>query len=142
MYKRQGLTISGDELFDLLQGNNPSPLIVQYFGDPQTGKVNRAGVISSLKEQAKKPHLKEQWDLLQLEIEKQALQQKYTNLVRNSVYVTSLEATDDYRNKNKLASFRYVDLPYSSISVSYTHLDVYKRQLQYLLLENIPFWYA
>ena len=114
-YNRLGLTISGDELFDLLQGNNPSPLIVQYFGDPQTGKVNRAGVISSLKEQAKNPQLKEQWDLLQLEIEKQALQQKYTNLVRNSVYVTSLEAADDYNNRNKLASFRYVDLPYSTI---------------------------
>ena len=52
-YSRLGLTISGDELFDLLQGNNPSPLIVQYFGDPQTGQVNRAGVISSLKAQSK-----------------------------------------------------------------------------------------
>lgn len=114
-YNRLGLTVSGDELFDLLQGNNPSPLIVQYFGDPQTGQVNRAGVISSLKAQAKDPQLKAQWDMLQSEIEKQALQQKYSNLVRNSVYVTSLEATDDYRNKNKLASFRYVDLPYSSI---------------------------
>ena len=114
-YSRLGLTISGDELFDLLQGNNPSPLIVQYFGDPQTGQVNRAGVISSLKAQSKDPQLKQQWDLLQLEIEKQALQQKYANLVRNSIYVTSLEASDDYSNKNKLASFKYVDLPYSSI---------------------------
>ena len=114
-YDRLGLTVSGDELFDLLQGNNPSPLIVQYFGDPQTGQVNRAGVISSLKEQAKNPQLKQQWDLLQLEIEKQALQQKYSNLVRNSVYVTSLEANDDYNNRNKLASFKYVDLAYSSI---------------------------
>lgn len=114
-YDRLGLAVSGDELFDLLQGNNPSPLIVQYFGDPQTGQVNRAGVISSLKAQAKDPQLKQQWDMLQLEIEKQALQQKYANLVRNSVYVTSLEATDDYTNRNKLASFKYVDLPYSSI---------------------------
>lgn len=114
-YNRLGLTVSGDELFDLLQGNNPSPLIVQYFGDPKTGQVNRAGVISSLKAQSKDPQLKQQWDLLQIEIEKQALQQKYTSLVRNSVYVTSLEAADDYSNKNKLASFKYVDLPYSSI---------------------------
>ncbi len=114
-YTRLGLTISGDELFDLLQGNNPSPLIVQYFGDPQTGQVNRAGVISSLKAQSKDPQLKQQWDMLQSEIEKQALQQKYANLVRNSIYVTSLEATDDYGNRNKLANFKYVDLPYSSI---------------------------
>jgi peptidyl-prolyl cis-trans isomerase D len=114
-YDRLGLSVSGDELFDLLQGNNPSPLIVQYFGDPQTGQVNRAGVISSLKAQAKDPQLKQQWDMLQLEVEKQALQQKYAKLVRNSVYVTSLEASDDYTNRNKLASFKYVDLPYSSI---------------------------
>ncbi|WP_379088135.1 SurA N-terminal domain-containing protein [Pedobacter sp. UC225_65] len=52
-YSRLGLTVSGDELFDLLQGKNPSPLIVQYFGNPQTGQVDRAAVISSLKAQAK-----------------------------------------------------------------------------------------
>jgi len=114
-YTRLGLTVSGDELFDLLQGKNPSPLIVQYFGNPQTGQVDRAAVISSLKAQAKDPKLKQQWDLLQLEVEKQALQQKYTNLIRNSVYITSVEANDEYSNRNKLASFKYVDLGFSTI---------------------------
>lgn len=114
-YTRLGLAVSGDELFDLLQGKKPSPLILQYFGNPQTGEFDRAGVISSLKAQDKDPKLKEQWDLLQQEIEKQALQQKYTNLVRNSVYVTSLEANDEYINRNKLANFRYVGLNYNSI---------------------------
>lgn len=114
-YNRLGLTVSGDELFDLLQGKNPSPLIVQYFGNPQTGQVDRNAVISSLKAQAKDPKLKEQWDLLQAEIEKQALQQKYVNLVRNSVYVTALEANEDYISRNKLANFSYVNLDYSSI---------------------------
>jgi len=114
-YVRLGLTVSGDELFDLLQGKNPSPIILQYFGNPQTGQFDRAAVISSLKAQTKDPKLKQQWDLLQQEIEKQALQQKYANLIRNSVYVTTLEANDDYVNRNKLASFKYVSLNYSSI---------------------------
>lgn len=114
-YTRLGLSVSGDELFDLLQGKNPSPLIVQYFGNPQTGQVDRAAVLTSLKAQAKDIKLKQQWDLLQAEIEKQALQQKYANLIRNSVYVTSLEANDEYINRNKLASFKYVNLDYSSI---------------------------
>ncbi len=114
-YTRLGLTISSDELFDLLQGKNPSPLIMQYFGNQQTGQLDRTAVISSLKAQAKDAKLKEQWDLLNAEIEKQALQQKYANLIRNSVYVTSLEATDEYNNRNKLASFRYVNLDYSTI---------------------------
>lgn len=125
-YAKLGLTISGDELFDLLQGKNPSPLILQYFGNQQTGQFDRAAVISSLKAQAKDPKLKEQWDLLQVEIEKQALQQKYANLVRNSVYVTSLEANDEHINRNKLANFRYVSLNYSSIldaSIKLTDAD-------------------
>jgi len=114
-YRRLGLGISGDELFDLIQGKNPSPLIVQYFGNPQTGQIDRAAVINSLKQQGANPQLKQQWDLLQVEIEKQALQQKYGNLIKNSVYVTSLEANDEYQNRNKLANFSYVSLDYASI---------------------------
>ncbi|WP_316813495.1 peptidylprolyl isomerase [Pedobacter heparinus] len=114
-YSRLGLTVSSDELFDLLQGKNPSPLIVQYFGNPQTGEVNRAEVLASLKQQDKNPQLKQQWDLLQNEIEKQALQKKYANLISNSIYVTTLEANDDYQNRNKLASFKYTVLDYTSV---------------------------
>jgi peptidyl-prolyl cis-trans isomerase D len=114
-YSRLGLTVSSDELFDLLQGKNPSPLIVQYFGNPQTGEINRAEVINSLKQQDKNPQLKQQWDLLQVEIEKQALQKKYANLINNSIYVTTLEANDEYLNRNKLASFKYTVLDYASI---------------------------
>jgi peptidyl-prolyl cis-trans isomerase D len=114
-YNRLGLIVSGDELFDLFQGNKPSPLIVQYFGNPQTGQVDRGAVINSLKQAEKTPELKAQWDMLQAEVEKQALQQKYGNLIKSSVYVTSLEANDEYINRNKLASFNYVSLDYASI---------------------------
>jgi peptidyl-prolyl cis-trans isomerase D len=114
-YSRLGLTVSSDELFDLLQGKNPSPLIVQYFGNPQTGEVNRAEVLASLKQQDKNPQLKQQWDLLQNEIEKQALQKKYANLISNAIYVTTLEVNDDYQNRNKLASFKYTVLDYTSV---------------------------
>eukprot|EP01132_Coremiostelium_polycephalum_P010298 gene10298-12637_t len=115
-YGRIGLTVSGDELYDLLQGKNPSPLIAQYFGNPQTGQVDRAAVINSLKQSSKNPQLKSQWDLLQAEIEKQALQKKYGNLIKNSVYVTTIEANDEYQNRNKLAKFDYVNLDYASIA--------------------------
>lgn len=114
-FERVGLTISADELFDLIQGKNPSPLITQYFGNPQTGEFDRAAVINSLKSREKNPQLASQWLLLEGEIEKQALQQKYTKLIGNSVYVTTLEANDEYVNRNKLVNFKYVNLDYSSI---------------------------
>ncbi len=114
-FNRVGLTISADELFDLIQGKNPSPLITQYFGNPQTGEFDRTAVMTSLKSREKDPNLSKQWLMLENEIEKQALQQKYTKLISNSVYVTTLEANDEYVNRNKLVSFQYVNLDYASI---------------------------
>lgn len=114
-FDRVGLTVSSEELFDLIQGKNPSPLITQYFGNPQTGEFDRTAVITSLKARDKDPNLAKQWLMLENEIEKQALQQKYTKLIGNSVYVTTLEANDEYINRNKLANFQYVNLDYSTI---------------------------
>ncbi|MGV3547110.1 MAG: peptidylprolyl isomerase [Pedobacter sp.] len=114
-FERVGLTVSADELFDLIQGKTPSPLITQYFGNPQTGEFDRAAVMTSLKSRNTNPQLAQQWLMLEEEIEKQALQQKYTKLVSSSVYVSSLEANDEYINRNKLVNFKYVNLDYSSI---------------------------
>jgi peptidyl-prolyl cis-trans isomerase D len=114
-YARLGLTVSGEELGSLVTGDRPSPLIVQYFGNPQTGQVDRAQVIKTLKDGLKDARMAEQIHALEAEITKQALQTKYTNLIRNSVYVTSLEANDEYQNRNKLANFKYVGLDYASI---------------------------
>ncbi|MET0573211.1 MAG: SurA N-terminal domain-containing protein [Pedobacter agri] len=123
-YERLGLTVSEDELFDLLQGQNPSPLIKQYFSNPQTGQVDRATLMNFLK--SKDAQALQQSNMLQQEIKNQSLQSKYSNLIRNSVYVTSLEATDEYNNRNKLANFKYVGLDYSTVadaSVKLTDAD-------------------
>jgi len=112
-YDRLGLTVSDDELLDLLQGQNPSPLIKQYFSNPQTGQLDRATLMNFLK--SKEAQALQQSAMLQEEIKNQALQTKYSNLIRNSVYVTSLEATDEYTNRNKLANFKYVNLDYTSV---------------------------
>jgi peptidyl-prolyl cis-trans isomerase D len=125
-YNRLGLTVSGAELYDLVNGANPSQLIAQQFTNRETGQLDRNAIASSLKARQNDPQLKQQWILLENEIEKQALQSKYDRLIRNSVYVTTLEANDDYTNRNKLASFSYVNLDYSSIldaSIKLTDAD-------------------
>ncbi|WP_214229505.1 SurA N-terminal domain-containing protein [Pedobacter sp. B4-66] len=114
-YSRLGINVSSDELADLIKGDNPSPLIVQYFGNPQTGQVDRAQVIRTFKEGYKDPNMAKQLQAVEEEIERQALQQKYVKFVTNSVYVTSLEANDEHVNRNKLANFKYVGLEYASI---------------------------
>ena len=114
-YSRLGINVSSDELADLIKGDNPSPLIVQYFGNPQTGQVDRAQVIRTFKEGYKDPNMAKQLQAVEEEIERQALQQKYVKFISNSVYVTSLEANDEHVNRNKLANFKYVGLEYASI---------------------------
>lgn len=114
-YKNLGLQVSEDELFDLVQGNEPSPLIAQAFTNPETGLLDRAAIINSLKQAGSNPELAAQWDMMQSEIERQTLQQKYSKLVMNSVFVTTLEANDDYTNRGTLSSFDYISLPYSSV---------------------------
>lgn len=115
-YSRLGLTVSSDELNDLIQGSNPSPLIVQYFGNPQTGQVDRAQVLNTFKQGYKDAKVRPQLQALEAEIERQALQQKYAKLISNSTYVSTLEANDEYMNRNKIANFKYVGLDYAAVA--------------------------
>src|SRR5690606_21582996 len=58
---------------------------------------------------------RQQWGNFLLSLKQERLSQKYFTLVRNSVYITSLEAREDYEQRNKLADFNYTSLAYTSI---------------------------
>ncbi|WP_316929493.1 SurA N-terminal domain-containing protein [Arcticibacter svalbardensis] len=116
--ERLGLTVGEQERIDLVSGRNPDPQIIQAFGNPQTGQLDRnqlATFQNNLKTQDIKSPVREQWVNFLLSIQRNRLFQKYNNLVKNSIYVTSLEAREDYSQRNKLANFNYVNLEYASI---------------------------
>lgn len=110
-----GVTISPEELFDLVQGKNPSPLVSQYFTNPKTGEFDRNAVLNFLKNMESNPQAKQAWLALEQEIIKSQLENKYQTLISKGMYITTLqakEATDDLNHK---VSFSYVGKPYSSI---------------------------
>jgi peptidyl-prolyl cis-trans isomerase D len=116
--KRLGIEVGPTELNDMLFGKNPHPQIVQTFGNPQTGQYDKTQLtnfLNNLSGPQANPQIKQQWESFLQGLKRDRLFQKYSNLVKNSVYVTSLEAREDYNNRNKLANFTYVTLPYSSI---------------------------
>jgi len=116
--KRLGIEVGPTELNDMLFGKNPHPQVVQTFGNPQTGAFDKSQLttfINNLKGPSSNPQIKEQWENFLAGLRRDRIYQKYTNLVKNSIYVTSLEAREDYNNRNKLANFTYVTLPYASI---------------------------
>lgn len=115
---RIGLSVGSSELNDMVSGQNPSPQIVQSFTNPQTGEFDRNQLsvfLTNIRNEPANSAQKQQWENFLQVIKSDRLQQKYNQLVQNSVYVTSLEAKEDHIQRNKIANFSYVLLDYASI---------------------------
>ena len=114
--KSLGLTVGQDELFDLLF-NNPSQQVQQIFSNQQTGQFDRTLALNSRKSADTDPsgQLKAQWVALEDNVQQTRINEKYVSLYKNAVYVNSLDAKDDYTNRNKLVSFEYVFKDYSLV---------------------------
>ena len=113
-----GLVVSDDEKRSLIQGDNPSPQIVQAFGNPQTGQVDRAKLnnfLSNISTAKNDDPMLIRWNDFIDQIVNDKRTEKYLALVSNGLYVNALDAQDDYEAKNKLANFKYVKLDYASI---------------------------
>lgn len=110
-----GLTVGKDELNDLVKGPNPSPQIVQAFTNPQTGQFDHAQLMAFLGQVGSNPSVYDQWNTLLEGVRDERLSSKYGELLSNSVYVTSLEANEEYQERNKLANFKYILLDYASV---------------------------
>ncbi|MHB8209385.1 peptidylprolyl isomerase [Mucilaginibacter sp.] len=113
-----GLVVGIDEQRSLIQGDNPSPQIVQAFGDPQTGQVDRAKLnnfLSNISAAKNDDPMLIRWNDFIGHIVDDKRTEKYLALVSNGLYINSLDAQDDYEAKNKLVNFKYIKLDYASI---------------------------
>lgn len=151
-----GVSVSAEELFDLVQGNNPHPIIQQLFRNQQTGQVDKSAIIQFLKSlDIATPEQKAYWLYIENQIKQDKLNSKYSNLVSKGLYVTGDEAKRSLALKNKNANFQYVMLPYSSIADAdvklsddelkayyNNHKDDFKqensRRIEYVTFEVLP----
>lgn len=116
--EKLGIVVGVDETKDMVQGKNLNPQIVQAFGDPKTGEVDRARLnmfLTNLRSAKPGDPMKEQWTAFVEQMIEAKKAEKYTALVRNGLYVNSLDAKDDYEARNKLVNFKYSVLDYASI---------------------------
>ncbi|HAQ19006.1 MAG TPA: peptidylprolyl isomerase [Prolixibacteraceae bacterium] len=155
--EKLGITVSVEELFDLVQGANPHPIIQQLFRNQQTGAVDKSAIIQFLKslETSATPEQKSYWLYIENQIKQDKIRSKYNNLVSKGLYVTSEEAKKSLEAKNRNASFQYVLLSYTSIadtavSISDSDLKAYynkhkndykqdkTRKIEYVTFEVLP----
>ena len=152
-----GIAVSSEELFDLIQGNNPHPIIQQLFRNQKTGVVDKSAIIQFLKslEAGASPEQKAYWLYIENQIKQDKLNSKYNNLVSKGLYVTNDEAKKSLAAKNKSANFQYVMLSYTSIpdadvkvsdedlkAYYNQHKDEYKqdktRRIEYVTFDVVP----
>nr|MDQ3072306.1 peptidylprolyl isomerase [Bacteroidota bacterium] len=110
-----GITVTGEEIKTLIVGDKPHPVAMQMLGN----QIDKAGIQQFWNTyETQKPEIQAQW----LEFEKQLtdirMREKYFALVKKSIFVTDLEAREDFVARNKSVSFQYVPIFLSTISDS------------------------
>ncbi|MEO6903644.1 MAG: SurA N-terminal domain-containing protein [Bacteroidia bacterium] len=123
-YEKLGISISDEELYDLMV-DHPHPALVRYISDPQTGKVapvfadDKTGQISPAKirqfTQAMTPEQEKQWSQLETYIRQVRIVEKYNNLIKNGLYVTTAAAKSNYIADNTNNNIKYIIKEYSVI---------------------------
>lgn len=120
-----GVEVSGEEVWYIMQGKaEPHPFIAQNFRDPETNQFSRARLqefVANLSQQ--RPEDRQAWAQIEDAILVSRREEKYTNLVANSAYVTNLEARYNYLAKNKMATIKYVALKSSDVADSVSVTD-------------------
>ena len=144
-----GMGVSPEELFDMVQGENISPLIqqMQMFTNPQTGAFDKAALLNFLKQidsdniasypadqQAQLIQAKNFWLFWEKNIKRQRLEQKYTTLLSKAISANSLDAKEAYNDNAEnsdiiYAMQSYATIPDSTIEVSKSEIESLKEEL-------------
>lgn len=114
-----GLSVSPQELFDMIQGNDPHPQAKQAFSNPQTGEFNPAQVLQFLKSLETMPvENKNQWLVFEDGIQKERVTAKYFNLIKKGFYAPQAFAKRVYTEQTEKRNITFVAKRYATVSDS------------------------
>lgn len=151
--EKLGLTVSKDELNDLVHGQNISPVLQQlpFFLDPQTRMFSRQALVEFIntvnmtnpnpQEQALVDQYKQLWLFIEQMIKTQRLEEKYISLLSNAVIVNDMEAKNTFDLSQQNADVEYAmksffSVPDSVVKVSEEEIrDFYDKHKSSFRLE-------
>ena len=122
-YKALGITVSNDELQDLLVGENPHQYVVRNFSDNE-GKFDRESLMQTLANFYEMPvEFQEWWLNLEKYISEERMNEKYQSLLAHCYYLPKKLADRYNDNKNlkreaEAYVVRYVSIPDSTVVVT------------------------
>lgn len=123
-----GMTVSPEELADVLQGNNISPMIQQLFRNPQTGVFDKSMLLNFLQNvlsveegalggaQAEQLAMyKKFWLYLERTVKQQRLMDKYNGMLVKAIMPNKLDLQASYDAGKESVNFLYAMQSYSTI---------------------------
>ena len=119
-YEELGLTVGGDELYDVLLGDNITPAVRQLFADPNTGVVDRERARQIVQQILASPNPADRayWLNIEREVTDNRMLSKYGNLVAKAMFVTDAQAKANTEGNASKADISYIVKNYNTIDDS------------------------
>ncbi len=120
-YEELGLNVSGDELYDILLGDNMSPVIRQFAVDPNTGAVDKERARLVIKQFIDAPANTPQkafWLNMEKESANNRKMMKYNALLAKSLFTTDEQARENATENATKSDISYIVKNYSTIDDS------------------------
>ncbi len=118
-YEELGITVTNDELFDLIQGDNPHEQIksAPIFQSKETGLFDRNLVIRFLKQlqESNDQQAQAQWVQFEDGLLKETQVKKFNSLIKRGIYATTLEAKNKLNERSRTVDLEMIALNYFSI---------------------------
>ncbi len=154
--EKLGMGVSPEELFDMVQGENISPMIqqMQMFVNPETKAFDKTALLNFLKtidddniasypadQQTQLIQARNFWLFWEKNIKRQRLEQKYTTLLSKAISANVLDAKDAFEATSENANIvyamqSYASIPDSTIEVSKSEIEKLYNQRKVLFKQK------
>jgi len=122
-YNEIGLSVSADELFDQIQGENPHPYILQYFKDPETQQYDPELVRNYIKQlDQMDPANRSKWEDFVEAIKEDRYRTKYKSLISQAYSMPDTLLYMDFQEKKESANVRLVGVKFNTVPDSAVNL--------------------
>ena len=112
-YDKLGLTISSQELIDMVQGKNIVPELRAQLINPQTGQFDKTQLITFLQSlETADPAQQAAWAQQEKLFAQARSRVKYDNLIATTEYATTAEAKFEHKLANTIADASILFVPY------------------------------
>ena len=106
-----GITVTDQELIDMVMGPNPDPFIQQYFAN-EDGSINQEALQVALAADENS----EIWIVIEDQLRQGRRQQKLNNFITAGLQISDSEVEDFYISSNTTADVSFVRFPYADVT--------------------------